>query len=404
MSDIVDVCIVGAGLSGAYAAHLLLADGKSVSVVDARDRVGGRLLTAEGPGGGADLGGAWIWPRSEPDMMRFVRELGAETVPMHLEGETTVRTHDGRRRVLPPGEATRYAACGGGAVRVSGGAAGMVQKLLRSDQNPNLAIHLGMRVVHIEHGGDGVNISCTKSKSNKDCCETSVIKCRTAILAAPPKVIAHTIGFHPSLPTNKGDSMIATPTWMEDYGKVSVSFHQNWWRRLKRSAISIDQIGAVSTWWEASSGYDGDGSSATLAGFVTADGAKDLKKLESAEALHDYVTDTMQELYGIDTATMGMQKDVTDVTISGSPGEDGLIVSKGGVTVTYKSWMEDPYTNNSDQNRRIDFTCDYGDRYLQQSIGPLFFAGTESAPGSGHMEGAIIAARRAADEVMQYLG
>lgn len=103
----VDVCIVGAGLSGIAAAHKLISHGKSVAVFDARTRVGGRLLTAEQ--GGGDLGGAWIWPRSEYIMQKFVSEVAkVETVPMHVEGETLARTRDGRRQVLPDGQAVRY--------------------------------------------------------------------------------------------------------------------------------------------------------------------------------------------------------------------------------------------------------------------------------------------------------
>ena len=71
--SIVDVCIVGAGLAGAYAANKLLRNGKSVSILDARQRTGGRLLTTEEESG--DLGGAWIWPRSEHVMQQFLQEL-----------------------------------------------------------------------------------------------------------------------------------------------------------------------------------------------------------------------------------------------------------------------------------------------------------------------------------------
>src|SRR5262249_28622964 len=40
-----DVCVVGAGYAGLTAAHRLRAAGKSVVVLEARDRVGGRIWT-----------------------------------------------------------------------------------------------------------------------------------------------------------------------------------------------------------------------------------------------------------------------------------------------------------------------------------------------------------------------
>ena len=401
-SESEDVCVIGGGLSGACTAHRLLAAGKSVTIFDARDRVGGRLLTAEGQGGG-DLGGAWIWPKSEHAMQQFLDELGVKTVPMHLDGETMVRTHDGRRHVLPSYDASRYAACGGGAVRVPSGAASIVQRLLTSD-NPNLTILLGLRVLSIDYSGDMVHISYAKSDSNIDACETKLMKCSSAVLAAPPKVIAKTITFHPPLANNKMDCMLGTQTWMSDYGKVSVSFPENWWRDLNMSAISIDQMGAVSTWWEACSGENGDGTLPTLAGFVTRDGATLLQQMGTGDALHDYVLQSLQDLYGVDVTAMGMPNHTADVATKGSVGIDGLIVSKGGIVVTYKSWLKDPFTNIQDGEKNdISVTTNYGDVCLQERVGPLFFAGTESAHGSGHMEGAVISAKRVATEVIQYL-
>ncbi len=395
--EIVDVCIVGAGLSGAYAAYLLR--GYSVAVVDARCRVGGRLLTAEEQGGG-DLGGAWIWPRSEYAMKQFVDQLGIKTVDQYTDGESFFRTSDGRTHSFPPGEADQYVACGGGAVRVSGGAAKMVQTLLKNDTNVKfVSIYLSMKVVRVEHGGDVMRVICAKAEDTNN--EVS-IRCRAAILAAPPKVLANSICFDPPLPKIKIDSMLATPTWMEDYGKVLVSFPHNWWRRLNLSAVSIDRKGSVSTWWEACSGIDEDGLYPTLAGFVTAFEAKKLQKLESAEALHDHVIDSLTNIYPVDAATMGMQIDSVEVKINGSAERDGITVVKGGISVVYKSWLNDCHTNvpsSSDGG----FACDYGDVNLMNSVGSLFFAGTETSHGSGHMEGAVVSAQRAAAEVKQYL-
>ncbi|HZA19259.1 MAG TPA: FAD-dependent oxidoreductase, partial [Actinomycetota bacterium] len=61
-----DVCIVGAGFAGLVAARDLVAAGPSVVVLEARDRVGGRVLNHDiGDGKVIEVGGQWVGPTQD---------------------------------------------------------------------------------------------------------------------------------------------------------------------------------------------------------------------------------------------------------------------------------------------------------------------------------------------------
>jgi monoamine oxidase len=81
-----DVVVVGAGLSGLCAARRLVAQGASVAVVEARDRVGGRTRTERIGQGDFDLGGQWIGPGQER-IWKLINELGIQTFPTYERGK-----------------------------------------------------------------------------------------------------------------------------------------------------------------------------------------------------------------------------------------------------------------------------------------------------------------------------
>jgi monoamine oxidase len=82
-----DVAVIGAGLAGLTAARELDDAGVSVVVLEARDRVGGRLLNAPiGDGKIVEIGGQWIGP-GQSRMYALAEEAGIATFPTHTDGE-----------------------------------------------------------------------------------------------------------------------------------------------------------------------------------------------------------------------------------------------------------------------------------------------------------------------------
>ena len=81
-----DVVIIGAGASGLTAATELKKAGLTVAVLEARDRVGGRLWTDDVDGAMLEIGGQWVSPDQDA-LKSTLAELGLETYPRYREGE-----------------------------------------------------------------------------------------------------------------------------------------------------------------------------------------------------------------------------------------------------------------------------------------------------------------------------
>lgn len=91
-----DVCVVGAGYAGLMTARKVAKAGLRVVVLEARDRVGGRVWTGRSANGAPlDFGGTWFGPGQDA-ARGLAAELGIALFPTFADGKTVFVAADGR--------------------------------------------------------------------------------------------------------------------------------------------------------------------------------------------------------------------------------------------------------------------------------------------------------------------
>lgn len=106
-----DAVVVGAGATGLTAAYRLARGGQQVMVLEARDRVGGRLRTEVHGDLPFEIGGQWVSP-DQSALVELLDELGLSTYPRYRDGDSLYVAADGVARrfageTLPIDDATQ---------------------------------------------------------------------------------------------------------------------------------------------------------------------------------------------------------------------------------------------------------------------------------------------------------
>jgi monoamine oxidase len=92
-----DVAVVGAGFAGMIAARNLVRSGKRVVILEARDRVGGRVKGGRIAGRPVDVGAMWVGP-SQTRVLALIKEYGLHTT-VQFETGKDIAELNGKRTI-----------------------------------------------------------------------------------------------------------------------------------------------------------------------------------------------------------------------------------------------------------------------------------------------------------------
>jgi monoamine oxidase len=104
-----DVVVVGAGFSGLTAARALAKAGKKIVVLEARNRVGGRVKAGTIAGRTVDVGGMWA-AATQTKILEVIKEFGFQLVPQFEKGKNI--TEANHRRFEASGNAYGFGKAG----------------------------------------------------------------------------------------------------------------------------------------------------------------------------------------------------------------------------------------------------------------------------------------------------
>ncbi|WDP85356.1 MAG: FAD-dependent oxidoreductase [Desulfobacter sp.] len=224
----VDTIIIGGGLSGVYAAYLLAAKKKSLTLLEARSRLGGRILSPEHQGFFADLGPSWYWPAINPRINSLIKTLGLKGYPQFDIGQARFQTKDGYAQTVdgypmePPGW------------RLSQGMISLVKGLCA--QIPEQVIQLNHPVCEIQRLDNGVGVIVGRHDQAPKC----RIDASQMILALPPRLAACSILFTPDLSYDLTQAMLKASTWMAGHAKFFALYEKADWREGVQNSVSVE--------------------------------------------------------------------------------------------------------------------------------------------------------------------
>lgn len=364
MDESIQVAIVGAGVSGLNVARLLAAAGVSFEIFEARDRLGGRVVTVDRAGApsadGYDLGPSWFWPRLQPVIGALVDELGLPAFAQSSDGDVVFermsREPAGRYAGIPQEPQTW---------RLAGGSGALVRAL--TGAIPGGRVHLSATVTRLERTDHGITVTYRERSGSQ-----RSVQAEHVVAALPPRLLEATVGFDPALPTETSALWRGTPTWMAAQAKFFACYDSPFWLAAGFSGTAQSMVGPMLEIHDATTSSGG----AALFGFLGVGPAE--RRAIGERALTEACVAQFARIFGPE---------------AGTP-----------VATILKDWADDPLTATADDPISGGHPAPAPSWVHGPWAGALLLAGSETSPTeAGYLAGAIEASTLAAAEVRRRL-
>lgn len=345
-----DILVIGAGLSGLLIAYLLKKEGLTPQVLEARDRLGGRIHTLkfddEPP---IEMGATWLGNKHH-HLLALLDQLDIDIHEQFMGNKgfyEPMSVSPPQLVDLPPVDEPSY--------RITGG----TDTIIRS-----LADRLGQDHIQLHQAVKSIRKTDSKLEIHT---ETDRFEADAAISTLPPKLLIDRIYFSPSLPDTLTDIASKTQTWMAESIKVALTFDEPFWKSSGSGGTIFSNVGPVSEM------YDHSGNNRfALKGFMNSS-----YQTVSRERRKELVIDQLRRFYGEKTDNF----------------------------LTYREcvWGNDPFTYTPYEYPVIPHQNN-GHSIFQEPVFDqrLIVAGSETATEfPGYMDGAVESAYRAVRQIMQ---
>ncbi|ADB39771.1 flavin monoamine oxidase family protein [Spirosoma linguale] len=343
--------LIGGGLSGLALAYLLTKEGVATTILEASDRLGGRIQTLTGPlGTPLELGATWF-SDVHTHLLALLSELGLPKYPQHSGGISLFQT-----KSFEPPQAFFVPAADNPSYRLAGGTQRLIDKLAQT--LPPQSIRLNTPVRAINQSGDLLSVELA---------DGSALQAHQVICCLPPQLAASRIQFSPALPEMIAKLLPTVQTWMAGSIKFVLEYDEPFWRQAGYSGMLYSHAGLVTEMYDHTNlEQNRFGFTGFLNGSAVA---------YSPEVRREFVLRQLGELFGPKAAQPSAYVDKVwndEYVLAGSP-----VILR-------------PHQHNG----HPALQAGYMDNRLH-------FCGTETASAfGGYMEGAVMAARSVAERVL----